>query len=103
MLSNWVNSPATTPVCYTLNPTTPPSNARNSVTSRLQLSQPTLPPESERETPKVKAKEEKKETVSHTTNPTGKRGPPQAPIPKGKERDEDEETERTSPALIVTK
>jgi hypothetical protein len=103
MPSKWVKASETTSVCCILNPTTPPNNARNFVTSRQHLSQPSLPPENEKEMPKVKAKGEEKGTVFPPNEPHGKRVQPQAPIQKEKERDEDEEVAKTSPALIVTK
>jgi hypothetical protein len=53
--------------------------------------------------PKVKAKGEEKGIVFLPNEPHGKRVQPQAPTHKEKERDEDEEVAKTSPALTATK
>jgi hypothetical protein len=53
--------------------------------------------------PKVKAKGEEKGIVFPPSEPHGKRVQPQVPTQKKKERDEDEEVEKTLPALIATK
>ncbi len=98
--SKWIKAPETTFVCCILNPTKPPSNARNFVTSRQHLSQPFLPPEREKETPKVKAKGEENGIVFPTSESYGKRVQPQAPAQKEKERDEDEEVAKTSPLSL---